>query len=94
MARYINVDALISDVKQMRNAPNGYSDTFDKSEIIGVIEEQPTADANSLKNAIPSERKDACKGCKHMGLWENEVEYGYPSPCTRCKRRASDNYER
>ena len=34
-----------------------------------------------------------CDGCKHYGMWENEVEYGYPSPCTRCKRRANDNYE-
>lgn len=43
---------------------------------------------------LPSAQPDSCKGCKHMGLWENEVENGYPSPCTRCKRRASDNYER
>lgn len=44
MTKYINADALISDIKQMRDTPNGYSDTFDKSEIIGVIEEQPAAD--------------------------------------------------
>lgn len=42
--KYINADALISDIKQMRNTSNGYSDTFDKSEIVGVIEEQPAAD--------------------------------------------------
>ena len=35
-----------------------------------------------------------CKDCKHLGKWENEVEYGYPSPCTRCKRRVEDHYER
>jgi len=34
-----------------------------------------------------------CEGCKHLGKWENEVEYGYPSPCTRCKRRVDDNYK-
>lgn len=44
MAKYINADVLISDIKQMRDTSNGYSDTFDKSEIIGVIEEQPAAD--------------------------------------------------
>lgn len=34
-----------------------------------------------------------CEGCKHEGQYENEIEYGYPSPCTQCKRRCPDNYE-
>jgi hypothetical protein len=38
------------------------------------------------------EQKEPCKGCQHDGEYENEVEYGYPSPCTQCKRRCSDNY--
>lgn len=45
-------------------------------------------------NEVPSvEPESNCFGCKHVGMWEDEVEYGYPSPCTRCKRRANDNYE-
>lgn len=50
-----------------------------------------------VKNAIeqlPSAQPETCEGCKHLGKWENEVEYGYPSPCTRCKRRVEDHYER
>lgn len=43
---------------------------------------------------LPSTQPETCEGCKHWGKWENEVEYGYPSPCTRCKRRAGDHYER
>lgn len=35
-----------------------------------------------------------CEGCAELGKWENEYEYGYPSPCTCCKRRACDNYRR
>ena len=35
-----------------------------------------------------------CEGCAEIGKWENEYEYGYPSPCTRCKRRTCDNYRR
>ena len=38
--------------------------------------------------------EENCDGCKHSGKWENEVEYGCTSPCTRCKRRVMDNYER
>ena len=33
-----------------------------------------------------------CDGCESQGEYENEMEYGYPSPCTRCARRAIDNY--
>lgn len=39
------------------------------------------------------EQKRSCDGCKHLGMWENEIEYGYPYPCLRCVRRAGDNYE-
>lgn len=45
-----------------------------------------------VREAILSEQKEPCKGCQHYGNYENEVEYGYPSPCTQCKRRCSDNY--
>lgn len=43
---------------------------------------------------VPSAQAETCEGCKHLGKWENEVEYGYPSPCTCCKRRVEDHYER
>ena len=43
---------------------------------------------------LPSAQPESCEGCIQYGLWENEIEYGFPSPCTRCKRRANDNYER
>lgn len=33
-----------------------------------------------------------CDGCEHDGGYENEMEYGYPSPCTKCRRIATDNY--
>ena len=48
----------------------------------------------SILKSLPSVQPETCEGCKHLGKWENEVEYGYPSPCTRCKRRVNDNYER
>ena len=43
---------------------------------------------------VPSAQPETCEGCKHLGKWENEVEYGYNSLCTGCRRRASDRYER
>ena len=44
--------------------------------------------------SLPSAQPETCEGCKHSGKWEDEVENGYPSPCTRCKRRVGDHYER
>ena len=45
----------------------------------------------ALEQALPLK---TCEGCKHLGKWENEVEYGYSSPCTRCRRRTEDYYEK
>ena len=53
-----------------------------------------TIPSEVITGELPSAQPETCEGCKHLGKWENEVEYGYPSPCTRCKRRVNDNYER
>ena len=42
----------------------------------------------------PANKPLTCEGCEHDEKWENEYEYGYPSPGTYCKRRASDHYVR
>ncbi len=47
-----------------------------------------------LVHKIPPAPPETCEGCKHLGKWENKVEYGYPSPCTHCKRMVDDHYER
>ena len=124
MSDLINRQDAIDAVMDLPNCDNGYSDTYDKAQIVGVLEDVPSAepeqaikdcrnckhgayndhwdtyfcycldDCNDWNKWEPSAQSDFCEGCKHIGLWESEVEYGYSSPCTRCKRRASDNYER
>ena len=42
MSRLIDAEALIKDVLDLQDCPNGFSDTYDKACIIGVIDEQPT----------------------------------------------------
>ena len=49
--------------------------------------------ADSLKELQERRKSDSCEGCKNIGLWENEYEYGVSCPCLRCARRAKDNYE-
>lgn len=43
MARLIDADKLKKDVLNLQDCYNGFSDTYDKACIIGVIDEQPTA---------------------------------------------------
>lgn len=42
MGRMIDADALKKNVLDLPNCYNGFSDTYDKACIIGVIDEQPT----------------------------------------------------
>lgn len=42
--RMIDADALRKDVLELSNCPNGYSDTYDKSMILALIDEAPTVD--------------------------------------------------
>ena len=49
--------------------------------------------AELLRELQERRKADSCEGCKHVGRWENEYEYGVSCPCLRCARRAQDNYE-
>lgn len=45
--RLIDADELRKAVEDLPNCPNGYSDTYDKACIIGLIDEMPTFEAVS-----------------------------------------------
>lgn len=47
--RLINADALKKDVLDLQDCYNGFSDTYDKACIIGVIDEQPTIEPEREK---------------------------------------------
>lgn len=42
--RLVDADALTADILALQDCPNGYSGTYDKEHIIGIIEEQPTVE--------------------------------------------------
>ena len=69
---------------------------LDVSDGVGIssIACQFQESAISAIHHLPSAQTETCDGCKHKGKWENEVENGYNSPCTICKRRVNDNYEK
>jgi len=57
------------------------------------VELKPSA-IGAILNIFDNVQSETCEGCKHLNKWENEVEYGYSSPCTCCKRRMKDHYEK
>ena len=58
MSKLIYADSLRQDILDLPNCYNGFSDTYDKACIIGVIDEQQPVDA------VPVIR---CKDCKWFG---------------------------
>ena len=59
MSKLIYADSLRQDILALPNCYNGFSDTYDKACIIGVIDEQQPVDA------VPVVR---CKDCKHYDI--------------------------
>lgn len=47
--RLIDADKLKKDVLDLQDCYNGFSDTYDKACIIGVIDEQPTIEPKRKK---------------------------------------------
>lgn len=69
--------AAIKAIDDLPNCYNGYSDTYDKAYIIGVLEEAPTIDA------VPVVR---CKECKYYEAWEKDGD-------CYCTHFSADPYE-
>ena len=61
--RLIDADELKKEVDNFQNCYNGWSDTYDKSFIIGAIEEQPSIDIVH------------CKDCKHKYVTGTTTQY-------------------
>lgn len=90
---YIDRDKLIKAVEDLPNCYNGFSDTYDKAFIIGLIEEIPTADVvdkerydRLLENAtIISEAlrkyQNADVSERNVGKWIENTEY-FPTTYT------------
>jgi len=92
----ISRQAFVTEMKQMQTAAELWWQNAHE-DLIKARAESCLATLVEIKlrlDKIPSAQLETCEGCKHLGKWENEVEYGYPSPCTCCKRRVWDFYER
>lgn len=64
--RLIDADKLKKDVLDLQDCYNGFSDTYDKACIIGVIDEQPSAQPELIEQ-IKWERDTAIQQLKELG---------------------------
>ena len=66
--KLISRDAAIEAIDDLPNCYNGYSDTYDKAFIIGVLEELPSVDVPDRK--VGKWIKQTEKYCWHYGCSE------------------------
>lgn len=73
MSKLIYVDRLKKDILDLPNCYNGFSDTYDKACIIGVIDEQPTVEERKTGKWIPHSEKSR----EYIGTVLVNVTYDY-----------------
>lgn len=93
-AEALEIIETMLDVADMKNMGPIYADDPPRSGLCRIPEEDAAILRQYIadRRAQPANEPLTCDGCVNKGQYENEVEYGYPSPCTRCKRRSTDNY--
>lgn len=94
MSDYISRQKAIEAIMDLPNCPNGYSDTYDKECIIGMIEEVPTAD---VRENVHAHWKDEWHIVFHVNLPKCSSCGGY-SPlrhkfCPNCGAQMDERRE-
>jgi len=88
--RYIDKARLIKAIEDLPDCPNGFSDTFDKACIIGVIEELPTIAPKSGRWIHDGQRQRGgvdwmhCSECGNTDVFGAKSMYHY---CPNCGAR-------
>ena len=101
--KYIDLEVAIKTFEELPNCYNGFSDTYDKACIIGVLEELPAADVVDIGTveAYGYKIKDLLMFaivCRNAGVTDGDLRMfaNYPSNivrvvrCKDCKYRGDD----
>ena len=83
----------IKEIEELPNAYNGWSDTYDKACIIGVLESLPSADRQEVESATIN-NEGITFYYRKKGEWIEEDEYGDLWVCDQCGFASEhrDNY--
>lgn len=82
MSRLIDADKLKKDILDLQDCYNGFSDTYDKACIIGVIDEQPTIERKKGKWIEEPNCYYRCSECGcHYPSIRGYMTYGF---CPNC----------
>ena len=85
MSKLIYVDKLKEDILALRDCYNGFSDTYDKACIIGVIDEQPTIEERKWipVKTRPMDKEEREYWSEQLGYdieYEDAVMFDCPMP--------------
>lgn len=89
MSRLIDADKLKKDVLDLPNCYNGFSDTYDKACIIGVIDEQPTIEPERKKEKWIRLTNDLAQCSECEDYIDNAISCGY-NYCPNCGAEMSE----
>ena len=88
MAEYIKREEAIKEVENLPNCYNGFSDTYDKACIIGLLEEIPSADVAEVRHGeweLHGEPPWYVIECSKCGeKWHHWQGYSMPNFCPNC----------
>lgn len=72
MSDLINRKQAIKAIEDLQDCYNGFSDTYDKACIIGVLEELPSAEKTGKWELIDETepRRYGCSNCKRLSWYE------------------------
>lgn len=106
MSRMIDADKLKKDVLDLKDCYNGFSDTYDKACIIGVIDEQPAMEERKRGKWIDTTQGDhyKCSCCgtraafwfneENSSGWERDMSEWLSDYCPNCGADMRDLHDR
>ena len=91
MSKLIYADSLRQDILALPNCYNGFSDTYDKACIIGVIDEQQPVDAVEVVRCKDCKYKNLSDICERFEVKAGDYTFWYHVEdndfCSRAERR-------
>lgn len=74
----------IKAIEELQDCYNGFSDSYDKACIIGVLEEIPAAPVREVKRGRWIDNKNRTWSCSLCHSWIPDEQHYYANYCLHC----------